>query len=138
MTNANKPISFSGRSLIGGYFGGHRITHSGTLKVRFGDFNSSFTLSHNNLNLPNGDVTAIVSGARLSYSFTPRMFIQSLIQNNNVSNITSVNARFGWLQNANSGLFVVVNIIKDDDYLDGLNNQSITVKYTHRFDLLSK
>ena len=138
MTNANKDVSYSGRSVIGGYFGGQRFTHSGTLKVRFGDFNSSFTLSHNNLNLPNGDVTAIVSGARLSYSFTPRMFIQSLIQNNNVSNITSVNARFGWLQNANSGLFVVVNIIKDDDYLDGLNNQSITVKYTHRFDLLSK
>jgi len=66
------------------------------------------------------------------------MFVQSLIQNNNVSNITSVNARFGWLQNANSGLFVVLNIIKDDDYLDGLNNQSVTVKYTHRFDLLSK
>jgi hypothetical protein len=138
MTNANKDVSYSGRSVIGGYFGGQRFTHSGTLKIRFGDFNSSFTLSHNNLNLPNGDVTAIVSGARLSYSFTPRMFIQSLIQNNNVSNITSVNARFGWLQNANSGLFVVVNIIKDDDYLDGLNNQSITVKYTHRFDLLSK
>ena len=80
MTNANKDISFSGRSVIGGYFGGQRFTHRGTLKIRFGDFNSSFTLSHNNLNLPNGDVTAIVSGARLSYSFTPRMFIQSLIQ----------------------------------------------------------
>ncbi len=137
MTNANKRLSFSGRSMIGGYFGGNRFSHSGTIKLRLGDkFNSSFTYSHNNLNLPNGDVTAIITGARLAYSFTPRMFLQSLIQNNNVSNITSVNARFGWLQNANSGLFVVVNIIKDDDYLDGLNNQSITVKYTHRFDLM--
>ena len=137
MTNANKQLSFSGRSVIGGYFGGKRFSHGGTIKLRFGDkFNSSFTYSHNNLNLPNGDVTAIITGARLSYSFTPRMFIQSLIQNNNVSNITSVNARFGWLQNANTGLFVVLNLIKDDDYLDGLNNQSITVKYTHRFDLM--
>lgn len=139
MTNANKQLSFSGRSVIGGYFGGQRFSHSGTVKFRIGDkFNSSFTYSHNNLNLPNGDVDAVITGARLSYSFTPRMFIQSLIQNNNVSNITSVNARFGWLQNANTGLFVVVNIIKDDDYLDGLNNQSITVKYSHRFDLLRK
>lgn len=139
MTNASEKLSFSGRSVIGGYFGGQRFTHSGTLKIRFGDkFNSSFSLSHNNLNLPNGDITAIVSGARLSYSFTPRMFIQSLIQNNNISNITSVNARFGWLQNANSGLFVVLNIIKDKDYIDGLNNHSVTVKYTHRFDLLGK
>jgi hypothetical protein len=137
MTNANNPISFSGRSLIGGYFGGHRITHSGTLKVRLGDqFNSAFSISHNNLNLPNGDVTAIISSARLAYSFTPRMFIQSLAQHNNVSNITSVNARFGWLQEANTGLFVVFNFIKDDDFMDGLNNQSITIKYSRRFDLL--
>ena len=137
MTNDNKQLSFSGRSLIGGYFGGYRFSHSGTVKLRLGNkFNSSFTYSHNNLNLPNGDVTAIITGARLAYSFTPRMFIQSLIQHNNVSNITSVNARFGWLQNANTGLFVVLNLIKDDDYLDGLNNQSITIKYSRRFDLM--
>ena len=139
MTNANKAISYSGRSVIGGYFGGHRMSHSGTLKLRLGDkFNSSFTVNHNNLNLPNGDITAIISAARLAYSFTPRMFIQSLVQYNNVSNITSVNARFGWLRNANTGLFIVLNIVKDDDYLDGLNNQSVTVKYSHRFDLLRK
>jgi len=138
-TNANKAVSLSTRTVIGGYFGGDRIANSGTLKIRLGDkFNSSFTLNHNDLRLPNGDLTAIVSGARLSYSFTPRMFVQSLVQHNNVSNITSVNARFGWLRNANTGLFVVFNIIKDDDIIDVLNNQSVTIKYTHRFDLLKQ
>jgi hypothetical protein len=137
ITNPNKGLSLSTRTVIGGYFGGNRISNSGTLNYRLGDkFNSSFSFSHNILNLPNGDVTAFVGGARLSYSFTPRMFVQSLVQHNNVSNITSVNARFGWLQNANTGLFVVVNIVKDADYLDGINNQSITLKYTHRFDLM--
>lgn len=139
MTNDNKKISFSGRTVIGGYFGGNRVSNSGTLKIRLGDkFNSSFILDHNNLDLPNGDITAIISGARLSYSFTPRMYVQSLLQYNSISNITSVNARFGWLQDANTGLFVVLNIVKDDDIPDGLNNQSITVKYSHRFDLLKK
>jgi hypothetical protein len=66
------------------------------------------------------------------------MFLQSLIQHNNVSNITSVNARFGWLRNANTGLFVVLNIIKDNDFVDRLNNQSVTIKYSHQFDLLRK
>jgi hypothetical protein len=78
-----------------------------------------------------------VGGLRLSYSFTPRIFIQSLIQRNNVSNITSVNARFGWLQNANTGLFVVFNVVKDDDLIDAVDNQTLTIKYTHRFDLLN-
>ncbi|MBT8206162.1 MAG: hydrolase, partial [Eudoraea sp.] len=139
ITNPNKPLSLSGRTIIGGYFGGDRITNSYTLRFRLGDkFNSEYSLSHNQLNLPNGDVTAVINKLRLAYSFTPRMFLQGLIQHNNISNIFSVNARFAWLQNANTGLFVVWNIVKDDDILDGLDNQSITVKYTHRFDLLRR
>jgi len=139
ITNQNKAISLSTRTIIGGYFGGNRIANSGTLKIRMGDkFNASLILNHNDIDLPNGDFTAIVSGARLSYSFTPRMFAQTLIQHNNVSNITSVNARFGWLRSANTGLFVVFNFIKDDDFIDALNSQSITIKYTHRFDLLKR
>ena len=139
MSKQNKAVSLSTRTIIGGYFGGDRIANSGTIKLRLGDkFNSSFSLNHNDIRLPNGNFTAIVSGARLSYSFTPRMFVQSLVQYNSISNITSVNARFGWLQNANNGLFVVLNIVKDKDLLDGLNNQSITLKYTHRFDLMRR
>ncbi len=137
ITNPNKALSLSTRTFIGGYFGGDRIANSGTLNFRIGDkFNSAFTFSHNILDLPNGEVTAFVGGARLSYSFTPRMFLQSLIQHNNVSDITSANIRFGWLQNANTGLFVVLNVVKDDNPLDMLNNQSLTIKYSHRFDIL--
>ncbi|WP_088341138.1 DUF5916 domain-containing protein [Robiginitalea sediminis] len=137
ITNPNNAFSLSTRTFIGGYFDGKRISNSGTANLRVGDrFNSSLTFSHNDIKLGSGDVTAFVSGLRFSYSFTPRIFLQSLIQRNNVSEITSVNARFGWLQNANTGLFVVVNIVRDDNLLDALNNQVITVKYTHRFDLL--
>ena len=99
-------------------------------------FNTEGIFNYNRLKLPEGDANVLITGARLAYSFTPRMFLQSLVQYNNVSNITSVNARFGWLRNANTGLFVVINIIKDNDYLDALNNQSITIKYSHQFDLL--
>ncbi|GLU44723.1 carbohydrate binding family 9 domain-containing protein [Allomuricauda sp. NBRC 101325] len=137
ITNPNNALSFNTRTIIGGYFNGHQITNSGTANFRIGDkFNSSLTMSHSDIQLDTGDLTALVGGLRLSYSFTPRIFVQSLIQRNNVSNITSVNARFGWLQNANTGLFVVFNVVKDDDVLDALNNQTLTIKYTHRFDLL--
>ncbi|MBO0323175.1 carbohydrate binding family 9 domain-containing protein [Muricauda sp. CAU 1633] len=137
-TNPNTALSFDTRTIIGGYFNGHQITNSGTAKYRIGDrFNSSLTMSHSDIQLDTGDLTALVGGLRLSYSFTPRIFIQSLIQRNNVSNITSVNARFGWLQNANTGLFVVFNVVKDDDLIDGIDNQTFTIKYTHRFDILN-
>ena len=82
------------------------------------------------------NLNAIISGIRLSYSFTPRMFIQSLIQYNNVTNLLSVNARYGLLKDANTGLFVVLNILKDDDLLDYTNNQRLTIKYNHTFELI--
>ena len=125
--------------VIGGYFGGNRFSSNNKVNFRIGDrFNTSGTLNYNRLNLPNGTVNAIISGARFAYSFTPRMFLQSLIQYNNVSKIASVNARFGWLQNANTGLFIVFNIIQDNDYMDLLNNQSVTLKYSYQFDVLKK
>lgn len=138
ISNPNNALAFDTRTIIGGYFNGHQISNSGTVKYRIGDrFNSSLSFSHSDIQLDTGDLTALVGGLRLSYSFTPRMFIQSLIQRNNVSNITSVNARFGWLQNANTGLFVVFNLVKDDDFMDMVDNQTFTIKYTHRFDLLN-
>ncbi|MDC6354049.1 MULTISPECIES: DUF5916 domain-containing protein [Robiginitalea] len=137
ITNPNNAFSLSTRTFIGGYFDGKRISNSGTANYRVGDkFVSSLTFSHNDIGLSNGDVTAVVGGLRLAYSFTPRLFVQSLIQRNNVSNITSVNARLGWLQSANTGLFVVLNIVRDDDLPDALDNQVLTIKYTHQFDIL--
>ena len=139
MSNANRKFYFQTRTVIGGYFGGNRISSTNKATFRLGDkFNTEGVLNYNRLQLPNGNANVFITGARLAYSFTPRMFLQSLVQYNNVSNITSVNARFGWLRNANTGLFVVINIIKDTDYLDALNNQSITIKYSHQFDLLGR
>ena len=46
------------------------------------------------------------------------MFIQSFVQYNNISNLLSVNTRFGLLNDANTGLFIVFNILRDRDILD--------------------
>jgi hypothetical protein len=137
LTNANKMISYTNTTVIGGYFGGNRFSSRNTLSARVGDkLNTSFSLNYNDLRLPEGDINAVISAARIAYSFTPRIFLQSLIQYNNVSEVTSVNARFGWLQNSNTGLFVVYNILRDRDVLYPANDQVFTIKYTHQFDLI--
>ena len=136
-TNPNNKSSFRNRTYIGGYFGGSRISSSNKVNLRLGDkFNAETNFNYNRLKLPNGLTNVVITGLRLAYSFTPRMFLQSLVQYNNVSEITSVNARFGWLKNANTGLFVVINIVKDNDFLNKLSNQIITIKYSCQFDLL--
>ncbi len=134
MTNESKNLSVSTRHILGGFFGGKRYANSATLKLRFGDrFNSDFILSHNDIQLPQGDFIAKLFGSRLSYSFTPRIFAQGLIQYNSVSDIWSTNIRFSWLQQANSGLFLVYNELRGQE---GIRNRSFTVKYSYLIDVL--
>ena len=136
-TNPNKAINFYNRSVIGGYYGGDRIQLNNRMNLRLGDkFVAAINVNYNRLKLQNGDIDALVSGTRLTYSFNPQMFLQTLIQYNNITNITSINARFGLLQTANAGLFVVLNLVRDTDWDDPLNNQVFSVKYSYQFDLL--
>ena len=137
MTNKNQKLSFSNRSYIGGYFGGSKISNNANLNFRYGDkFSSSLSINSNNIKIENDKLNVIISGLNLTYSFSPRMFLQSLIQYNNVENLLSVNTRFGLLNDANTGLFVVFNILHDSDKTDNLNSQQITLKYTHSLDLI--
>ena len=134
MTNKSKMISLNTRSVVGGYFGGKRYAHSGTINLRFGDkFNSSFTLSRNDYRLPYGNFVTNILSSRISYSFTPRIFTQSLIQYNSVLDLWSANVRFGILKQANSGLFIVYNeIIQGTSTL----NRSFIIKYSFLFDVI--
>ena len=133
-TNESKPISFRVFSIIGGFFGGNRSITLSTLRFRLSDkFNSEIGWSHNEFNLPWGDVNTDVLRARLSYSFTPRIFAQSLFQYNSEADIWSSNIRFGWLQQANTGLFVVYNETRGSQTV---NNRSFIIKYTRMFDVL--
>ena len=63
----------------------------------------------NDVDLPQGDFVTNLARLRVSYSFTPRIFAQSLIQYNDRADVWSMNVRVGWLQAANTGLFVVYN-----------------------------
>ena len=137
MTNKSKNLSFNSRSYFGTYFGGYKISNNASLNFRSGDkFSTAISINANNIKIKGEVLNAVISGLNLTYSFTPRMFLQSFIQYNNVSNLFSVNTRFGLLNDANTGLFIVFNILKDSDIIDEINNQQITIKYTHSFDLL--
>lgn len=134
MTNGSKALSVSTRHVLGGFFGGKRYANTATLAVRLGDrFNSEFGLSRNDIRLPYGDFNTNIFKARLSYSFTPLIFTQSLIQYNSVADLWSANIRFGLLRQANSGLFVVYNELRDSG---GVLNRSLNIKYSHVLDVL--
>lgn len=136
MTNASKMFYVNTRSILGGSFGGTRYLNSGTLGFRIGDkFNSEYTFAVNDLRLLNGNAVATLLGARLSYTFTPRLNFQGFAQYNSDAKLWSFNLRLSILEQANTGLFIVFNDIYTDGYS---NNRSFTIKYTHMFDLLGK
>jgi len=133
-TNKSKPLSVNLRSVIGGSFGGTRYQESITGSLRIGDkFNSDLSLQYNNFQLPVGNFTANIVSSRLSYAFKPNIYLQGLIQHNTSDKLWAANIRFGWLQQANTGLFLVWNYNTFDN---GPLNNSIIVKYTRMFDLV--
>ena len=133
-TNQSNPFSINLRLVNGGAFGGTKYSESITGRVRLGDkFNANVTFLYNNFKLPVGNFTSNILSSQLAYSFTPNIYLQGLIQHFTSEKLWAANLRFGWLQTANTGLFVVYNY----NFQDGnpLNN-SFIVKYTRMFDLV--
>lgn len=137
-TNRGAPISANINTIVGGLFGGDRVTITPSISARVGEtVNAAFEWSYNDLRLPAGDFTTNLARLRVSYSFTTRMFFQALVQYNDRADLWSSNLRFGLLSDANTGLFVVYNDIQ------GLGSEiptgagrTLTVKYSYIFELL--
>jgi len=139
MSNQGAPFSVSMRVTAGGFFGGDRLTLNPTIKMRAGDaLTAEVTYQRNDVKLPWGDFVTNLVRTRVSYSFSSRVFTQALIQYNDRADLWSMNFRFGWLQAANTGLFIVYT---DTHGLYDLfdrperTDRSLIVKYSYMFDL---
>jgi hypothetical protein len=137
--NTSAPLSFELRSTIGGRFGGDRVTLEPTIRYRIGDKLSSQLSYHYNefdLPVPNGDFTADLWRLRVSYSFTPRMLVQMLMQYNETIDTTSTNLRFSWLQSANTGLYFVYNEVDERGFGALPRGRELVIKYSRIIDIL--
>ena len=125
-------------SIIGGLFGGDRVTITPSIAARVGEtLNAQFEWSYNDLDLPSGDFTTNLIRLRTSYSFSTRMFLQALVQYNDRADLWSSNLRFGLLSDANTGLFVVYNDIQGlDSTIPPGAGRTLTLKYSYLFELL--
>ena len=141
MSNQGAPVSVSMRATIGGFFGGDRVALSPTIRMRAGEtFSTELSYQRNDIDLPWGDFATNLVRTRVSYSFNPRTFVQGLIQYNDRADLWSMNFRFGWLQAANTGLFIVYT---DTHGLYDLfptrperTDRSLIVKFSRMFDVL--
>jgi hypothetical protein len=139
-TNQGAPLSLNLQTYLGGFFGGERVSLNPTIKARLGEaLTTELAYSRNDVTLPEGRFQTNLVRARVSYSFTTRSFLQALVQYNDRADLWSMNFRFGWLQAANTGVFIVYN---DTRYLYDLverperTDRSLVVKFSRTFHLL--
>jgi len=138
-TNQSKPFSFSFSTTVGGSFGGDRVLISPAVRYRIGEtFSSELAVDYNEFSLPvpNGDFTANLVRLRLSYSFTPKILLQALVQYNEVDAATGTNIRFSWQQSASSGFYIVYNEIDETGVGALPTGREVIVKYSYIFDVL--
>lgn len=136
-TDPSENISVAGRFDFGGFYSGRRSGGSSTLTVRRGaTFSGSLTYELNDVKLPQGNFTSSLQAVRLNYFFSPRVFVQTLTQYNNQQKVWGANVRFGWLNTAGTGLFLVLN---EGRTASGFFNfeqplqRSVFLKFTRQF-----
>jgi hypothetical protein len=85
-TDRSATLSLEGRITIGGFYSGNRAGSDATLNVRLGEtFVTGLRVDYNDVNLPEGDFATRLVGLKTAYSFTPRIYLQSLLQYNDRS-----------------------------------------------------
>lgn len=136
--NRSAPVSYSLSVAHGGFFGGKLITVRPSIRARYSEtFNMSLSYSRNDIDLPLGSTITNLTSIRAAYNVSPRVFVQSLVQHNDSADLWSVNFRFGWLQDANTGLFLVYNETEGiGDIIPNGAGRSLILKYSYLFDVL--
>ena len=138
ITNRGAPLSLNGSLTVGGFYGGHRTSLQAEVRGRLGErFNTDVSWDWNDVDLPQGRFETNLLRMRLSYSFTTRLYAQAFVQWNDLSDQWSTNVRLGWLQTANTGLFLVYNETREDARdLVPVRDRSLVLKWSRIFDLL--
>jgi hypothetical protein len=128
--------SFLSGNIKGG-FASVDLVHGGTLA-------GQVRIEHNQVDLAEGSFDATLARLRLGYSFSPTLFIQSLVQYSSQTEIWSGNIRLGWLDKAGTGLFIVYNerqvmdpVLRpgDRDFFRDPLERSILLKFSRQFDV---
>jgi Domain of unknown function (DUF5916)/Carbohydrate family 9 binding domain-like len=135
-TDRRKWVSGQLRWDVGTFLTGSQNSPSLNVLIRDGGrFTVDTNWTYRSISLPEGAFHTNLGNMRVTYNFTPSVFIQSLVQYNDRTDRWSTNLRFHLLETAGTGLFVVYN---NTESLEGLGpiNRAFIVKYVRQFDLL--
>ncbi|HEX6316376.1 MAG TPA: DUF5916 domain-containing protein, partial [Gemmatimonadaceae bacterium] len=141
-TNRAAPISISGGWDWGGFYTGTRFGPLATIAWRHRDLlSASLRVNWFDVRLREGHFTTAVYAFNGSWSFTPRINLQANVQYNDDTRNLSSNAKLGWLDNAGTGFFIVLNDAWHRGPFDrtglvaGPQQRQLVMKYSRLIDL---
>ena len=133
---AGRPWRLGFFTNLGGYYNGDRYSASPFVSYRKDEtLSAAFSWNFNRIDLPTAAFDVNLVQARLEYSFTPKVSVQTLVQYNDANNVLAANLRFSWLRSANSGLYLVYNEVDDRSDLPLASRRELVIKYSHIFNI---
>jgi hypothetical protein len=115
-TNPSKKISGNADLTWGEFWNGREKSLGGGLSFKPNyHLNVNLTYRRNDVRLANGEFTTDLFGARFTYGFTPRAFLNAFFQYNADTHQVSTNIRFNITHHPLSNLYIVYNDTRNTD-----------------------
>ena len=140
-TSTQVPIVLSTSLSLGQFFSGTQTGGAASASFQLGGaLAGELGVQHDRISLPHpgGEFDTTLLSSRIGYSFSPSVFLQSLVQYNTQTEVWSGNLRFGWVDTAGTGLFVVYNERQNALFgalSDALLERTVSIKFSRQVDL---
>ena len=93
-SDRSAPFSAGVRATTAGFYDGHIVTIRPTINARYGEtLNLSLRYSRNDIDLPSGSTITNLTSVSAGYNFSPRLYVQTLVQHNDSDDLFSVHFR---------------------------------------------
>jgi hypothetical protein len=136
-TDKSRSLYAQTRYRWGGFYGGKSKELQLTGGFRpFTGLSGELGLTYNDVGLPQGDFINHLLLSRLTYSFSTRLFLMSLVQWNGETDDVSMNIRLHYIYRPGSDLFIVYNenrLVEGADI--GIQDRTIAIKLNYLFNL---
>ena len=133
-SSRSRKLGGNGNVNWGEFYNGHRNSLRGGVNLNANVHTSiNLDLDRNQVKLPNGSFTTNLVGARVTYAFTPRAFLNAFIQYNADTHQISSNIRFDLTHHPLSDLYLVYNDTRDT-ITGQLRDRALIIKFTNLFN----
>jgi hypothetical protein len=118
---------------VGEFFDGHQDSYQAGLRFQLGAlFATDISWEHDDVDLPSGAFSTDLVNTSIKYSFSPRMFLNAIIQYNSTLDEISSNIRFNFIYKPLSDIFLVYNERRATD--GEVIERALIAKLTYLFD----